>query len=160
MTLQDLLPCTGIKQGYYSADDFYAWLENHLLPAVEIYGNGCPMVIVMDNVSIHIHLRVTQPIESRGHVVRFLPPYSPDFNPIELTFSVLKAWMKRNWIFHRHTCGSYGDFLALAIRDSRCGRHATRQFRHAVGGVYIEEEELARFHHFLRQFEDEEIESI
>ena len=59
------------------------------------------MVIVMDNVSVHIHERVTQLIESEGHLVRYLPPYSPDFNPIELTFSVLKAWMKCNWVFLR-----------------------------------------------------------
>jgi transposase len=65
------------------------------------------------------HERVTQLIES---LVRYLPPYSPDFNPIELTFSVLKAWMKRNWVFLRQTCRTYGDFLALAIRESHCDR--------------------------------------
>lgn len=95
------------------------------------------MVIIMDNASIHIHLRNTQLIEAAGHIVRFLPPYSRAYNLIKLVFSVLKAWMKRNWIFYHNTCGSYGDFLALAMRNSRCDQHARKQFKHAAGGMYI-----------------------
>jgi transposase len=45
----------------------------------------------MDNLSIHAKEEVRQIIEEAGHLVRYLPPYSPDYNPIELTFSVLKA---------------------------------------------------------------------
>jgi transposase len=54
------------------------------------------MVIIIDNVSIHIYLCITQLIEAAGHIVCFLPPYLPDYNPIELVFSVLKVWIKRN----------------------------------------------------------------
>ena len=87
MTLNGWLPCTGVKEGYFSSDNFFEWLQLHFLPAVNRLNR--PMVIVMDNVSVHIHERVTQLIESEGHLVRYLPPYSPDFNPIELTFSVV-----------------------------------------------------------------------
>ena len=118
------------------------------------------MVIVMDNVSVHIHERVTQLIESEGHLVRYLPPYSPDFNPIELTFSVLKAWMKRNWVFLRQTCRTYGDFLELAIRESHCDRFARKQFQHAAGGAYIEEEQLIQFRRFIERYEAGEIDNI
>ena len=48
------------------------------------------MVIVMDNLVIHVQEEI-QLIESSGHIVRYLPPYSPDYNPIELTISVLKV---------------------------------------------------------------------
>lgn len=68
ITMDNLLPYTGIKQGYYSADNFYGWLQEHLLPALEVYSSSRPMVIIMDNVSIHIHLRVTQLIEAAGHI--------------------------------------------------------------------------------------------
>src|SRR5712664_698471 len=92
--------------------------------------------------------------------VRYLSPYSPNFNPIELTFSVLKAWMKRNWVFLRQTCRTYGDFLELAIRESHCDRFARKQFQHAVGGVYIEEEQLIRFRRFIERYEAGEIDNI
>ncbi len=45
----------------------------------------------MDNVSIHCNARIEELIISHECEVRYLPPYSPDFNPIELSFSVLKA---------------------------------------------------------------------
>jgi transposase len=51
-----------------------------------------PRVIVIDNNSTHIDEVIANAIEAEGHIVRFLPPYSLDFNPIELIFSVLKAW--------------------------------------------------------------------
>ncbi len=44
-------------------------------------------VAVMDNLSSHKGTRVVAGIETVGAVVRYLPPYSPDFNPIELAFS-------------------------------------------------------------------------
>ena len=45
----------------------------------------------MDNLSSHKGPRVRALIEAAGATVRFLPPYSPDFNPIEKAFSKLKA---------------------------------------------------------------------
>jgi transposase len=46
----------------------------------------------MDKNSTHIDEAIISAIEAKGHIVCFLPPYSPDFNPIELSFSALKAW--------------------------------------------------------------------
>lgn len=114
-------------------------------------------MIIMDNVSVHVNLQIEQIIEAGGHLVRYLQLYSPDYNPIELTFSVLKAWMKRNWVFLRQTCDSYGDFLHLAIRESRADRYAKEQFKHAAGGVYIEEEGLIRFTRWIENWGDETI---
>jgi transposase len=54
------------------------------------------MVIIMNNVSIHVGQRVTEVVHASGLLVRYLPLYSPDYNPIELTFLVLKAWIKVN----------------------------------------------------------------
>ena len=54
------------------------------------------MVVILDNISIYINNSITEAIEAAGHIIYYLPLYSPDYNPIELIFSVLKAWMKQN----------------------------------------------------------------
>ena len=45
----------------------------------------------MDNNSIYINLRIIKDIEQAGHLIHFLLPYLPKFNPIKLTFSILKS---------------------------------------------------------------------
>ena len=83
-TTNGYLPCTGIKRGYYSHEDFITWITERLLPTLrDVYGDK-PMVVILDNVSIHTNDDVTHLIEGAGHIVRYLPPYSPDYNPIEL----------------------------------------------------------------------------
>lgn len=51
-------------------------------------------IVVMDNLSAHKSARVCQLIEARGARVEFLPPYSSDFNPIELCWSKVKAALR------------------------------------------------------------------
>ena len=48
-------------------------------------------IVVMDNLSSHKRAAARALIEAAGAELRFLPPYSPDFNPIEMAFSKLKA---------------------------------------------------------------------
>lgn len=57
---------------------------------------GKNSVLVLDNARIHHDDRWVSIIEDLGGHVEFLPPYSPDFNPIETAFSWLKAWLRRN----------------------------------------------------------------
>ena len=47
-------------------------------------------IVVMDNLSIHKVTGIRKAIQSVGAELRYLPPYSPDLNPIELAFSKLK----------------------------------------------------------------------
>ena len=51
-------------------------------------------IVVLDNLAVHKQAAVHTAIERAGAVVRFLPPYSPDFNPIELAFAKLKAFLR------------------------------------------------------------------
>jgi transposase len=51
-------------------------------------------VVIMDNLSSHKGLAVRQAIEAAGASLLFLPPYSPDFNPIENAFAKLKALLR------------------------------------------------------------------
>ena len=62
-----------------------SWLENLLLPALKK-----PSVIVMDNASFHKKDEIRQLLKEHGHILLPLPPYSPDFNPIEESFAILK----------------------------------------------------------------------
>ena len=56
---------------------------------------GKNSVIIMDNARIHHDEALVESVEEVGGKVIYLPPYSPDFNPIETAFSSLKAWFKR-----------------------------------------------------------------
>jgi transposase len=51
-------------------------------------------VVVLDNLSAHKTERVRQAIEARGAALLFLPPYSPDLNPIEKAWSKVKSWLR------------------------------------------------------------------
>jgi transposase len=90
MSLDGWLPATSMLEGYWKNSDFVEWITGKLIPNLDqTYGR--PMVIVMDNCSTHVAENVREAIESQGHILKYLPPYSPDFNPIELSFSVLKG---------------------------------------------------------------------
>ena len=52
-------------------------------------------IVVMDNLSSHKGPRVREIIEAAGATLLYLPPYSPDFNPIEMAFSKLKALLRK-----------------------------------------------------------------
>ena len=52
-------------------------------------------IVIMDNLSSHKSAEAKELIEEAGATLRFLPPYSPDFNPIEKAFSKLKAMLRK-----------------------------------------------------------------
>lgn len=57
---------------------------------------GKNSVIVLDNARIHHNKSLINTIEELGCRIVFLPPYSPDYNPIETAFSTIKNWIRRN----------------------------------------------------------------
>ena len=68
---------------------FLAYVEQVLVPALRP-GD----VVVLDNLAVHKQPAVQLAIEHAGAHLRFLPPYSPDFNPIELALAKLKAFLR------------------------------------------------------------------
>jgi len=72
-----------------NGDIFEAYTKQQLVPTLK---SGD--VVVMDNLAAHKRVAVREAIEAVGAKLVFLPPYSPDFNPIELLFAKLK-WLLR-----------------------------------------------------------------
>lgn len=75
--------------GAINRELFQAWVQQHL---VKVLRPGD--VVVMDNLSSHKGAGITAAIEAVGATVRYLPPYSPDLNPIELAFSKFKKLLR------------------------------------------------------------------
>lgn len=73
-----------------NADIFTVWVEQDLLP--KLPDNS---VLVMDNASFHKRQDTLEMIEKAGHTALFLPPYSPDLNPIEQKWAQAKALRKK-----------------------------------------------------------------
>ncbi len=76
--------------GPINAALFEDWVEKCLVPTLSP-GD----IVVMDNLSSHKGPRVEQLIKAVGAELRYLPPYSPDMNPIEKAYSKLKAYLRK-----------------------------------------------------------------
>ncbi len=73
-----------------NSDTFFAWVTQDLLP--NLPKNS---VIVMDNATFHKRQDIQQAIWAAGHILEYLPPYSPDLNPIEHKWAQAKALRKQ-----------------------------------------------------------------
>ncbi|XP_068697569.1 uncharacterized protein [Montipora foliosa] len=81
----------------FNTEDFNFALENFIAPSIGRFVLGEPRsVVVMDNCRIHDSDVTNNIIRQKGGIAAFLPPYSPDLNPIEYAFSLAKAILKRN----------------------------------------------------------------
>jgi transposase len=81
--------CSMTVDGPVNADVFAAFVEEVLAPELR---SGD--IVVMDNLSSHKGSGVRATIESRGATLAFLPPYSPDMNPIEMIFAKIKQLLR------------------------------------------------------------------
>lgn len=68
-------------------------------------------VLIMDNASFHHTERVEQMCSDAGVKLLYLPPYSPDLNPIEEMFAELKAFIKRNWMVFEEDPSSISMYI-------------------------------------------------
>ncbi|KAK2463341.1 hypothetical protein APHAL10511_004652 [Amanita phalloides] len=93
-----------IIEGSFCTEMFKQFI-NGLLDQMKPYPHP-NSIIIMDNCHIHKHPDILELIESRGMHCEFLPPYSPDFNPIELAFSAMKYHLCRN-----------GDYVRMAMTE-------------------------------------------
>ena len=80
-------PC--VFDGPINGQCFLAYVEQQLVPTLKP-GD----IVVMDNLGSHKAKAIAQAIRDAGARLWFLPPYSPDLNPIEQTFAKIKHWMR------------------------------------------------------------------
>lgn len=85
----DGLGAPAVFNGPIDNATFVAYVEQVLVPTLRA-GD----VVVLDNLAVHKQPAVRVAIEAVGARLRFLPPYSPDLNPIELAFAKLKAFIR------------------------------------------------------------------
>ena len=85
----DGLTAPAVFDGPIDTPTFLAYVEQVLVPTLRP-GD----VVVLDNLAVHKHPGIRAAIEGARAQVRFLPPYSPDFNPIEQAFAKLKAFLR------------------------------------------------------------------
>ena len=94
MTLVAALTPAGLQaamtvSGAVNGDVFAAYLDQVLGPTL-VPGD----VVVLDNLPAHKVAGLAELVEARGARLLYLPPYSPNFNPIELALSMLKTWLR------------------------------------------------------------------
>jgi len=89
ITAQGVGPCLAVE-GPTTREVFEAYLERVLAPTLRP-----GQVVVMDNLSAHKGGRVREIVQGRGCELLYLPPYSPDLNPIEQAFSKVKGLLRK-----------------------------------------------------------------
>ena len=78
-------------------DVFYDFVRGSLIPHMRPFDGISPATIgVMDNLSVHHVKEITDLFHQAGILLFFLPPYSPDLNPVEEAFSYVKYYLKRH----------------------------------------------------------------
>lgn len=107
------LTAAAVFDGPIDSVTFRAYVEQVLVPTLR-RGD----VVVLDNLPVHKHPAIRLAIERAGAHLRFLPPYSPDFTPIELAFAKLKAFFRalRPRSFDQ-VCDGIRTALALFLPD-------------------------------------------
>ena len=86
-----------LAEGSVNGAAFTEFIKDSLVPMLQPFHCFNPnSIVVMDNASIHHVDEVAKRIIQTGALLHFLPPYSPDLNPVEQVFSKVKAIMKEN----------------------------------------------------------------
>ena len=96
-----------IYKGTMNTALFLGWLEKQLIPSL-LKGQ----VVVMDNASIHKSEQVKEKIEAANCTLLYLPPYSPDLNPIENYWAVMKKHIRKI----RHQCSDITEAIETTLK--------------------------------------------
>ncbi|GAC1608909.1 MAG: hypothetical protein NVS3B2_18540 [Ramlibacter sp.] len=122
---QDGLAAPCVLDGPINGQTFVAWVEQMLAPELRA-GD----IVIMDNLGSHKVAGVRQAVEAAGAKLRYLPPYSPDFNPIEQVFAKLKGLLRRT---AARTVESLWDAIG-ALLDDFSPAECASYFRHCSYG--------------------------
>jgi transposase len=106
---QDRVAAPCVIDGAINGETFRAWVEQFLAPTLKP-GD----IVVMDNLASHKVTGVREAIEVAGASLLYLPPYSPDLNPIEQLFAKIKALLRKA---QARTLDALIEAVADAIRQ-------------------------------------------
>jgi transposase len=107
-----------VLDGAMNGETFRAYVEQFLAPTL-----APGDIVIMDNLGSHKVAGVRQAIGARGASLRYLPPYSPDLNPIEQSFAKLKALIRKAAARTRETLwNSIGEFIPR-FGPEECARY-------------------------------------
>lgn len=105
---------------------------------------GLKSILVIDNTSFYRAARVQQLCSKAGVKLVYLPPYSPDLNPIEEMFIELKAFIKRKWSIYKNDpdqgFDTFLDWYVCIVGSKK--ESAEEHFRHA--GIEVEDPPLIK----------------
>ena len=118
----DRIDAPFLIEGPVDAEVFTAYLEQVLCPHLRAGDT-----LILDNLSTHKIQNVSRLLSAQGVGVRYLPPYSPDLNPIELAFAKLKAHLRQA---AARTLDDLYSALASSL-NSFSPTHCQAFFRHA-----------------------------
>ena len=127
-----------VVENAITGDVFRRFVQG-LLPRM----NAWPLpnsVLVIDNASIHKVAGIREMVEERGARLVYLPAYSPDFNPIELAFSAIKAWLRLNRDHVNQELESENGMVYNALWEavhSVTAEHAKGYFKHCGYNIPI-----------------------
>jgi len=110
-----------VVDGPMNGDVFLAYVEQQLVPTLR-----ADDTVILDNLPSHKRAGVREAIESVGAKLVYLPPYSPDLNPIELAFAKLKTKLRSA---AARTITNLESTIA-AICDQFTSRECKAYFRH------------------------------
>ena len=116
-----------VIEGAMTGEIFLAYVQQCLVPTLRRND-----IVVMDNLRAHKVSGIREAIEKAGATVRYLPKYSPDLNPIELSYSKFKAFLRK--VTARTVPGLYRTIRSFVpqLGAQECANY----FRHA-GYVFI-----------------------
>ena len=98
-----------VIDGAMNGETFIEYIRQFLAPTLTP-GD----VVIMDNLPVHKVAGVKQAIETAGATLKYLPSYSPDFNPIEMVFSKLKALLRKA---KERTVGGLWDRIGEVLKE-------------------------------------------
>ncbi len=127
MSIEGMGPSVAVE-GATTKAVFEAYVEQALVPNL-----SAGQVVVMDNLSAHKGARIRELVERRGCELRYLPPYSPDLNPIEEAFSKVKRILRKAQARTRETLiETMGPALAAVSPSDARGFLEHRGYRTAT----------------------------
>ena len=145
LTLDGFVSGTSVE-GSFTKATFLHWLEHSLVRALTLSSftiadslqlpqcspyPGPLSVLVLDNAKIHQGLELLELADRFGVRIEFLPPYSPDLNPIEEAFSKIKYFLRRHQDYYGATRGDGILFDMYEVLDIITSSDAEGYFAHA-----------------------------